>query len=49
MSEIIDKSKDRKAKLKELILKIHAGASEEKVRRELLNSLAQIPYGGEKP
>ncbi len=45
MSEIIDNSKDRKAKLKELILKLHAGQGEEAVRRELLQSLAAIPYG----
>ncbi len=45
MSEIIDNSKDRKAKLKELILKLHAGQGEEAVRRELLQSLASIPYG----
>lgn len=45
MSEIVDGSKDRKAKLKELILKLHAGQNEEVVRRELLESLASIPYG----
>ncbi len=45
MSEIIDNSKDRKKKLKELILKLHAGQGEEAVRRELLQSLASIPYG----
>lgn len=45
MSEIIDNSKDRKKKLKELILKLHAGQGEEAVRRELLQSLAAIPYG----
>jgi hypothetical protein len=45
MSEIIDNSKDRKAKLKELILKLHAGQGEEAVRRELLQSLASIPSG----
>jgi len=45
MSEQIDNSKFRKAKLKELILKLHAGASEESIRQELLNSLSNIPYG----
>lgn len=45
MSEAINNSRDRKAKLKELILKLHAGQGEEQVRQELLLSLAQIPYG----
>jgi len=46
MSEHIDNSKFRKAKLKELILKLHEGESEEQVRQELLVSLSNIPYGG---
>lgn len=45
MSELIDNSRQRKAKLKELILKLHAGESEEKVREELLITLSRIPYG----
>ena len=45
MGGIMDNSRDRKAKLKELILKLHAGQGEEKVRQELLHSLASIPYG----
>ncbi len=45
MSEIIDNSRDRKKKLKELILKLHAGEGQEAVRRELLQSLAAVPYG----
>jgi DUF438 domain-containing protein len=45
MSEHIDNSKFRKAKLKELILKLHEGESEEQVRQELLVSLSNIPYG----
>ena len=45
MSELIDNSRKRKAKLKELILKLHAGESEDLVREELLTSLSQIPYG----
>jgi DUF438 domain-containing protein len=45
MSAIISNSQNRKAKLKELILKLHAGQGEEKVRQELLQSLASIPYG----
>jgi DUF438 domain-containing protein len=45
MSELINNSEDRKKKLKELILKLHDGESEEQVRGELLESLSQIPYG----
>ncbi len=45
MSEVIDNSRDRKKKLKELILKLHAGQGEAEVRQELLKSLAAIPYG----
>ncbi len=45
MSEHIDNSKYRKAKLKELILKLHEGGSQEEVRQELLVSLSNIPYG----
>lgn len=45
MSEHIDNSKFRKSKLKELILKLHQGESEETVKQELLDSLRTIPYG----
>jgi uncharacterized protein len=45
MSEHIDNSKFRKAKLKELILKLHEGESEDEVRQQLLVSLSNIPYG----
>ncbi|MBN2634958.1 MAG: DUF438 domain-containing protein [Prolixibacteraceae bacterium] len=45
MSEHIDNSKFRKTKLKELILKLHHGESQESVRQELLVSLSNIPYG----
>ena len=45
MSELINNSQNRKSKLKELILKLHEGASEEKVKEELKESLSQIPYG----
>ena len=45
MSDKIDNSKYRKAKLKELILKLHAGESEDSVKQELLKSLSNIPYG----
>jgi DUF438 domain-containing protein len=45
MAELIDNSVFRKKKLKELILKLHHGESEERVRQELLANLSQIPYG----
>ena len=45
MSEHINNSKFRKSKLKELILKLHEGGSQESVRQELLVSLSNIPYG----
>ena len=45
MSELINNSHNRKNKLKELILKLHAGEPEQNVRKELLESLSQIPYG----
>ena len=45
MSEHIDNSKFRKSKLKELILKLHQGESQDSVRQELLMSLSNIPYG----
>ncbi|HPE77454.1 MAG TPA: DUF438 domain-containing protein [Draconibacterium sp.] len=45
MSEHLDNSKFRKSKLKELILKLHHGESQETVRQELLVSLSNIPYG----
>ena len=45
MSENIDNSRYRKAKLKELILKLHEGESQEEVRHQLLVSLSNIPYG----
>ncbi len=45
MSEHLDNSKFRKSKLKELILKLHHGGSQESVRIELLESLSNIPYG----
>lgn len=45
MSEHIDNSKIRKAKLKELILKLHQGESQETVKQDLLFSLSKIPYG----
>jgi hypothetical protein len=45
MSELINNSFERKARLKELILMLHSGVPEHEVRAELLNSLSQIPYG----
>ncbi len=45
MSELINNSEKRKSRLKELILKLHHGESEQSVRGELLESLSQIPYG----
>jgi DUF438 domain-containing protein len=45
MSELINNSKYRKERLKELILKLHKGEDPAKVRAELLSSLQQIPYG----
>lgn len=45
MSEHIDNSKFRKSKLKEIILKLHQGDSQESARQELLENLSNIPYG----
>ncbi len=45
MSEQLDNSKFRKAKLKELILKLHSGESQEDVKKQLMTSLSSIPYG----
>lgn len=45
MSELINNSSERKARLKKLILKLHEGSSEESVRQELQSILSHIPYG----
>jgi len=45
MSELIDNSKYRKKRLKELILKLHGGESADLVRKELIDTLKSIPYG----
>ncbi len=45
MSELINNSKFRKDKLKELILKLHDGALADVVRKELIETLRHIPYG----
>jgi DUF438 domain-containing protein len=45
VSKNIDNSTFRKAKLKELILKLHAGESQDSVQQELVETLGTIPYG----
>ncbi|MEE4115755.1 MAG: DUF438 domain-containing protein [Marinilabiliaceae bacterium] len=45
MSELINNSRYRKDRLKELILSLHEGAAPEKVREELITTLKSIPYG----
>lgn len=45
MSQNIDNSRIRKAKLKELLLQLHAGAPQDLVQRELVQALGTIPYG----
>lgn len=45
MSENINNSRFRKERLKELILKLHQGESQEEVRQQLTISLSSIPYG----
>jgi len=45
MSELINNSKYRKERLKELILKLHQGESAEAVKKELVETLKNIPYG----
>lgn len=45
MSELINNSENRKARLKALILKLHEGDNHQDVRQELMQSLSQIPYG----
>ncbi len=45
MSEFIDNSIFRKARLKELILRLHEGESEQMIRQELMDTLSTIPYG----
>jgi len=45
MSELINNSKFRKDKLKELILKLHQGENPQQVRSELVSTLQHIPYG----
>jgi len=45
VSKNIDNSRFRKAKLKELILTLHAGESQESVQQELVQTLGAIPYG----
>ena len=45
MSETIDNSRARKAKLKELLLRLHAGEPQEAVHADLVRTLGTIPYG----
>lgn len=45
MSELINNSRFRKEKLKQLILKLHQGHSPSEVRQELISTLQHIPYG----
>jgi uncharacterized protein len=45
MSELINNSKYRKDKLKELILKLHEGENPSEIRQELVSTLQHIPYG----
>jgi hypothetical protein len=45
MSELLNNSKYRKEKLKELILKLHQGEDPLRVRAELISTLQNIPYG----
>lgn len=45
MSELINNSRYRKDRLKELILKLHDGASASSVKNELVATLKHIPYG----
>lgn len=45
MSELINNSRFRKKRLKELILKLHDGESPDQVRKELIETLQSVPYG----
>jgi DUF438 domain-containing protein len=45
MSELINNSKYRKDQLKKLILQLHKGESPELVKKQLAESLKNIPYG----
>lgn len=45
MSELINNSRFRKEKLKELILKLHDGENPAEVRHQLISTLQHIPYG----
>ncbi len=45
MSELINNSKERKDKLKSILLRLHNGEKQEELKKELLESLSNIPYG----
>lgn len=44
MSELINNSTERKKKLKALILRLHDGESEARVKQDLIDTLRQVPY-----
>jgi DUF438 domain-containing protein len=45
MSELINNSRFRKERLKELILQLHEGESPDLVRKKLIDTLQSVPYG----
>ena len=45
MSELINNSTERKAKLKTILLRLHNGEKQEELKNELLYTLSNIPYG----
>ncbi len=45
MSELINNSKERKDKLKTILLRLHNGEKQEELKNELLYALSNIPYG----
>jgi len=45
VSNSIDNSQTRKARLKALLLRLHAGESQEAVQQDLVQTLGSIPYG----
>jgi hypothetical protein len=45
VSNNIDNSQARKARLKALLLRLHAGESQEAVQQDLVQTLGSIPYG----
>jgi uncharacterized protein len=45
MSELINNSKERKDKLKAILIRLHNGEKQDDLKNELLQSLSNIPYG----